>query len=188
MFRTNQVAYDKNINVLSFYGSKIILEHPNCFGQLQIILVPSKSFWLGPNHFGQLQIKFFWYNFYNLDLSKMIWTQPKWIGPVHNDWYSTKRIWIVQNNFGPKEGQDITKQQTITQKLIPVGQKFVKIRIHSFRNWLLDPMSKKKVCTAMWFTEPHCKVDRLVCLYDANFTRDCSTIAPVQKSLVRSSQ
>ena len=30
---------------------------------------------------------FFWTNFYDLDLSKTIWTQPKSIGPVQNDLY-----------------------------------------------------------------------------------------------------
>ena len=37
----------------------------------------------------------------------MIWTHPKQIGPVQNDWYSTKIIWTVQNHFGPIEGQGI---------------------------------------------------------------------------------
>ena len=37
----------------------------------------------------------------------MIWTQPKRIGPVQNDWYSTKMIWTVQNHFGTIEGQGI---------------------------------------------------------------------------------
>ena len=82
---------------------------------IQIILVEYQSFWSGPNHFVQVQsilvwvgqIKLFWANFYNLDLSKMIWTQPKEIAPVQNDWYSTKMIWTVQNHFGPIEGQGI---------------------------------------------------------------------------------
>ena len=64
-------------------------DHPNCFGRVQVVLVGYKLFWSGPNcfgqvsgpsHFGQVQIKLFWTNFYNLDLSKMIWTQPKRIG------------------------------------------------------------------------------------------------------------
>ena len=37
----------------------------------------------------------------------MIWTQPKWIRPVQNSWYLTKMIWMVQNHFGPIEGQGI---------------------------------------------------------------------------------
>ena len=40
-------------NALSFYRSKMILSCPNCFGQVQIVLVRSKLFWLGPNHFGR---------------------------------------------------------------------------------------------------------------------------------------
>ena len=66
-----------------------------------IILVESNFFWSCPNHFGQVQIRFFWTNFFNLDLSITIWTWWKWIGPVQNDWYSTKMILRVQNNFGP---------------------------------------------------------------------------------------
>ena len=46
-----------------------------------------------PSHFGQIQIRLFLTIFYNLDLSKMIWTQPKQIGLVQNNWYSIKMIW-----------------------------------------------------------------------------------------------
>ena len=42
------------------------------FWTVQVILDGSKKFWLGPNHFGQIQIRLFWTNFYDLDLSKMI--------------------------------------------------------------------------------------------------------------------
>ena len=46
---------------------------------VQIVLVRSKSFWSGPNRV-QVQIRLLWTNFYNLDLSKMIWTHPKqWV-------------------------------------------------------------------------------------------------------------
>ena len=34
------------ISALSFYRSKIILDHPKCFGRVQIVLVGCKSFWL----------------------------------------------------------------------------------------------------------------------------------------------
>ena len=64
-------------------------------------------FWSGPNHFGQVQIRFLLTIFYNLDLSKMIWTRPKQIWAVQYDWYSTNTIWMVQNHFGPIEGQGI---------------------------------------------------------------------------------
>ena len=95
----------KYTNALSFYSSKMTLDCPNHFGRVPIVLVGSKSFWSGPKHFGQGQIRLFWANFYNLDLTKMIWTQPKQIRPVQNYWYSTKMIWTVQNHFGPIEGQ-----------------------------------------------------------------------------------
>ena len=60
----------------------MILDCSNWFGQVQIVLVRSKSFWSGPNHFGKVQIRLFWINFYNLDLCKMIRTRPKWFGPI----------------------------------------------------------------------------------------------------------
>ena len=65
---------------LSFYRSKMILDHPNCFVRIQIVLVGSKSFWSGPNHFGQVQIRFnctipiIWTSPKNLDGSKLFWT------------------------------------------------------------------------------------------------------------------
>ena len=42
--------------VLSFYGSKMILDRPNDFGQVPIVMDMSNLFWSGPNHFGQVQI------------------------------------------------------------------------------------------------------------------------------------
>jgi hypothetical protein len=48
------------INALSFYRSKIILDHPNFFRRVQFVLVRSIMFWLGPKHFGQVQIRLFW--------------------------------------------------------------------------------------------------------------------------------
>ena len=80
---------------------------PKWFWTLQIVLGGYKLFRLGPNNFGQVKIRFFWTNFYNLDLCNMIWVLPKWIGPAQNDWYLTKMIWKVQNHFGPIEGQNI---------------------------------------------------------------------------------
>ena len=38
----------------------------------------------------------------------MIWTRPKLIGPIQNDWCLTKMIWTVQNHFRPVEGQGIS--------------------------------------------------------------------------------
>ena len=43
-------------NALSFYGSKMILDCPNNFSRVPIVLDGSKSFWSGPKHFGQVQI------------------------------------------------------------------------------------------------------------------------------------
>ena len=64
-------------NVLSFFGSKIILDYPNPFGGVPIIMDRPNSFWLGPNHFGQVQIIKIIPEKFNLKLTKMIWTQPK---------------------------------------------------------------------------------------------------------------
>ena len=75
---------------------------------------------IGANCFGQVQIILSWLIFYNLDLSKTTWTQPKRIGPVQNNWYSTKIICSVKNNFGPIEGQGIRllwKQHSVTISL-----------------------------------------------------------------------
>ena len=40
------------ISALSFYRSKIILDHSNCLGRVQVVLVGSKLFWSDPNHCG----------------------------------------------------------------------------------------------------------------------------------------
>ena len=56
----------------------LILDRPNCFGRVQIKV----GTYLSPNHFGQVQIRLFWTNFYNLDLSKMVGTRPKLFGPI----------------------------------------------------------------------------------------------------------
>ena len=43
----------------------------------------------------------------DLNLTKIILTQPKQIGLDQNNLYMSKTIWTVQNNFGLIEGQDI---------------------------------------------------------------------------------
>ena len=58
------------LKALSFYRSKMILDHPNCFGRVQIVLVESELFWLDLNHFGQVPIILFWTKF-------IIWTGTK---------------------------------------------------------------------------------------------------------------
>ena len=108
----------------------MILERPNHFGQLTIILVGYKLFWLGPNHFGQVQIRLFWTNFYNLNLSKMIWIQPKQIESDKNDYNSNKMIWTVQNHFGPIEGQGIS-----------IHLYCISFSSQKRQNWLLIPTS-----------------------------------------------
>ena len=82
---------------------------PKWFWTVQIVLKEYKLFWSGPNHFGQFQIKIFWTNFYNLDLSKMIWTLPKQIVPVQNDWYSTKMILMSAEKNQNKHSKFNTK-------------------------------------------------------------------------------
>ena len=63
--------------------------HPNPFG------------WLGPNYKKNSPEKS------NLNLTKMFWARPKHYGPDQNKLYPSKTIWMVQNNFGPIEGQGI---------------------------------------------------------------------------------
>ena len=55
---------------------------PKWFLTFKIVLVGSILLWSGPYHFGQVQIRLFWTNFYNLDLSKMVGTRPKLFGPI----------------------------------------------------------------------------------------------------------
>ena len=96
MYQSWSVVYS-----LSFYRYKIILDCPNYLGRVQIVFVESNLFWFGPNQ------TFLKYCFFNLDLSKTFWTWLKRTGHVQNDWYTTKMIWTVQNNFETIEGQGI---------------------------------------------------------------------------------
>ena len=61
----------------------MILDCPNCFGRVQIVLVWSKSFWSGSNQ------DFLDY-FYNLDPSKMIGTRKKPIWTIQFFFYLYK--------------------------------------------------------------------------------------------------
>ena len=74
----------------------MILDHPNCFGRIQIVLVRFKLY------FSRLIF--------------IIWTCPKWfepkpeqIGPVQNNWLNQTKM-TVQNHFEPIEGQGIKGQ------------------------------------------------------------------------------
>ena len=71
----------------------MILDRPNCFGWVQIVLVWSNSFWSGPNHFGQVQIIKISPEKYNFNLTKMIWTRPKQFGPIQNNLDGPKSFW-----------------------------------------------------------------------------------------------
>ena len=65
-------------NVLSFFGSKIILDYPNPFGGVPIIMDRPNSFWLGPNHFEKIQIIKF-------GPISLIWTLPQLFGLTQNN-------------------------------------------------------------------------------------------------------
>ena len=56
--------------------------------------IGQKWFWTGPNYFVQLQIKIFWTNFYNLNLSKIIWTVQQF------------RVWYYGLSSFKGEGQN----------------------------------------------------------------------------------
>ena len=97
--RTLLVKLQHN-KALSFYRSKMILDRPNCFGQIQIVLVGSKSFWSGPNHFGWVQIILvtFKLDFYSLIF--IIWAFPKWFQPIQNKLGASKMIGAQPKWFG----------------------------------------------------------------------------------------
>ena len=83
-------------------GYKLFWSGANCFGRIQIILARFKLDFSGIIFIIFTYPKLFGY------LSKTTWTRPIRIGPIQNDWYSTKIIWTVQNHFGPIEGQTIS--------------------------------------------------------------------------------
>ena len=57
----------------------------------------------------------------------MIWTQPKRIRPVQNNWYSTKMIWTDKNHSGPIEVQGIRNEKLF------FGQQSVKCEVHNLK-------------------------------------------------------
>ena len=85
----------------------MILDRPNHFGWVPIILDRSTLFWSSLNRFGQVQIIKISPGKSNLNPTKMIWTRPKQFVPDQNNLYPSKTIWRVQNPFRPIEGQDI---------------------------------------------------------------------------------
>ena len=87
---------------LSFYWYKMILDHPNNFDWVPIVLDGSNSFWSGPYHFEIIKIS---PAKSNLNLTQMICTWPEQFAPDQNNFYSSKTIWTVQNHFGTLEGQ-----------------------------------------------------------------------------------
>jgi hypothetical protein len=81
---------------LSFYEFKMILAFPNHFGRIPIALDVFNLFWLGPNPFGQVQIKTNCPEKSDLNLIKMIWTQPKRFGHNQNNLYPSQTIWAYR--------------------------------------------------------------------------------------------
>ena len=73
---------------LSFWKSRMILDPLNHFGQIPIALKGCNSFWSGANHFEQVQIIKISPEKSNLNLTNIIWTQPKRFGPDQNNFYS----------------------------------------------------------------------------------------------------
>ena len=64
-------------NALPFNGFKIILDRPNYLVEYQIGLDGTNLFWSGSNHIGQVQIIKISPEKYDLNLTKIIWAQPK---------------------------------------------------------------------------------------------------------------
>ena len=73
-----------------------------------MFLVEYQSFWTGLILFGRVQIIQISPEKSNLELTKMIWTQPKQFGHDQNNLCPSETIWTVQNYFGPIEGQGIS--------------------------------------------------------------------------------
>ena len=71
---------------------------PNNFGQVPIVFDESNS--SGQNNFGQVQIIKISPEKSDLNLTKMIWTWPKWFGSDQNSFYPSKTIWSGPNHFG----------------------------------------------------------------------------------------
>ena len=110
------VLIKKTYDVLSFYGSKIILDCPNYFGRVPIILDGpgdgdtsrrAQFILVSPNHLGQAKIIRISPEKYNLNLTKMILTQLKQFVPVQNHFglikaQGKKNHVICEKNLGLK--------------------------------------------------------------------------------------
>ena len=81
---------------LSFYGFKMILDCPNHFGRVPIVLERSNSFWWGPNHFESIQIIKFGPQKSNLNLTKVIFIQPKFFWLDQNNLDCPKSFWTYK--------------------------------------------------------------------------------------------
>ena len=75
-----------------------------------------------------------------MDLTKMIRVLPNRIGPIQNNWYSTKMIWTVQNHFGSLKGQDIR----IWFWTCKDNQSFI-------CKWYSYKLSPKTILLVLWF-------------------------------------
>ena len=81
----------------------MILDRPNNFGRVPMVLNRSNLFWSDPNHFDQFQIIKISPEKSNLNLTKMIWTQPKQVGPDQNNLDLTKTIFTWPKQFLPDQ-------------------------------------------------------------------------------------
>ena len=76
----------------------MILDRPNHFGSAPILLGGFNSFWSDPNHFGQVQIIKISPEKSDLNLIKMILTQPKCFVPVQNNLDGQKSFWTYKRS------------------------------------------------------------------------------------------
>ena len=112
----------------------MILDRPNDFGRVPIVLDRPNSFWSGPNHFWQVQIIKL-----NPEKSNLMW--PKWFGPDQNNLYPSKTIWTFQNHFGPIEGKGICIFKK--NKSVPI---FFSTGHESRINWLPWAWTRTDIC------------------------------------------
>ena len=144
---------------------------PKWLWTVQIILVNildgSNLFWSGVNHFGQVQIIELSTEKSNLNLSKMIWTQPKWFGPDQNDldptkmnWTSKKRLVLDQNNLvGPKS---FWTHRRIRHYSAIVW--FKQIQANEFENSLFDLVCRLCIYLTSWFLK-NMRTKQVKCTY-----------------------
>ena len=88
-------------NALSFYVTKTVLVGPKWFWFVQIDLDLTIMIWSQPKWIGQVQMWFILVENHNLDLTNSFWLWPFHFGRDQIIMVKSKSIWSDQNHFGP---------------------------------------------------------------------------------------